>query len=117
MSAAYGSYADGDIAKGNQKLWRTTPWLVTSMLHCGTTAIDLASYEWTAAKFMWRDDWKDVATANYNANKDLVDRDWGFNLKSWEEGTYFNAGMFYAEVWNVLSKVPEPEAVPVPVWF
>ena len=23
-------------------------------------------------------------------------------LKTWDEGTYFNAGMFYGRIWNVL---------------
>ena len=114
---AYQSYNDGKLAKGNQKLWRTTPFWFGTMIRCGSTALDLAAFEWTAAKFNWRSDSEDVARANYEANKARVDQDWANGLKSFNEGVYFNAGMFYGEVWNVLAVLPKVPEEASPAWF
>ena len=49
-----------------------------------------------------QDNWWDVYQATYEANEDLIKVQMDSYLKTWDEGTYFNAGMFYGRIWNVL---------------
>ena len=57
-----------------------------------------------AHAFFEADGWKDVIHANYEAHSDVVDVEWASGMTSWEQGLYFNSGMFYGRVWNVLAK-------------
>merc|ERR1712032_1100173 len=63
----------------------------------GFTDIDTQKTE-----FYDQDDADELAEANYQANKDFVDQQFGYMLNSYNTGVYFNAGMFYARIFNVL---------------
>ena len=52
--------------------------------------------------FVARDDYMDIAMANYDANKAVVDLWWSNCLLTWNQGVYFNAGMFYGEIMAIL---------------
>ena len=52
--------------------------------------------------FFDQEGWRDTYNARYEANKALVDDQMTSYLKTWGEGDYFNAGMFYGRVLNVL---------------
>ena len=56
-----------------------------------------------AHDFFDADGWEDTVEANYNKNKALVDQQWEYGLYSWNNGIYFNAGMFYGRVWYYLA--------------
>ena len=43
--------------------------------------------------------------ANYDANKDYIDQQWGFYLDRWSLGVHFDAGMFYERVWLKLTGI------------
>lgn len=53
-------------------------------------------------QFYARYDADSIAEANYHANKDFVDHQFGLMLKTFNEGVYFNAGMFYGRIFNVI---------------
>ena len=56
-----------------------------------------------AHDFFDQDGWEDIVEANYNKNKDVIDMQWGHGVTSWNQGVYFNAGMFYGRVWYYLA--------------
>ena len=56
-----------------------------------------------------------IAEANYQANKDFVDQQFGYMLNSFNTGVYFNAGMFYARIFNVLVPAGEHTETEEPV--
>ena len=78
---------------------------------CNDTIIDgFNDIRLQKRQFYAQDDADSIAEANYQANKDLVDQQWGFMLDSYNTGVYFNAGMFYARIFNVLvPPVEQPE--------
>ena len=39
-------------------------------------------------------DWDQISKKIYESNKDVIDRDVSLELKQWEEGVFFNSGMF-----------------------
>ena len=39
-----------------------------------------------------------IERKNYEANKDLVDKDYGYIEKQWKNGVFFDAGMFSGQV-------------------
>lgn len=53
------------------------------------------------------DDWESIARNNYETNQDYIDQQWSHTLKTWNEGVYFNAGMFYAYTYAALTVVPD----------
>ena len=55
---------------------------------------------------MDQDDWSEQTDANYAANKDYIDQQWMYMMKSWNEGVYFNAGMFYAYIYAAITASP-----------
>ena len=50
-----------------------------------------------------RKDKDDIIRNNYMANKDYIDQEWSNCLSAWNEGVYFNAGMFYAYTMTALT--------------
>ena len=74
------------------------------MRHCHDTKDYFDQMVDEAHDFFDQRHWEDIIDANYAANKVLVDQQNSFMVKEWNEGTYFNAGMFYGRVWLLLSK-------------
>ncbi len=109
LSAAFTSYNAGEDRKGNKRMRRAEPFWRFSMLTCWETNHYFTRMDHNKDAFFARDDWKSIARDNYNANQDYVDQQWQFCLDSWNTGVYFNAGMFYARVWDKLAFVPEAE--------
>ena len=106
MNAAFTNYNAGDDRKGNKQLHRAEPFFRATMIPCYKTWGYFHEMHHEQKQFLHRDDWRQIARDNYNSNKDYVDQQWQFCLDSWNTGVYFNAGMFYARVWNALADVP-----------
>ena len=74
-----------------------------SMEDCDQTNEYFESLVDQVADFLDTDNWSDVVKQNYEENKAYVDNQWAQCLKTWNEGVYFNSGMFYARTYMVLS--------------
>ena len=48
--------------------------------------------------------WDVIVDENYANQKELIDHQNELMLKSWNEGNYFNAGMFYGRIWYLLAQ-------------
>ena len=102
LNAAFDSFNADDVEAGNQQLADSRFFWRLSMWKCWKTNHKFSKKLHKMDHFYARDDASDIIEANYNANKDSIDQQWGFMLKSFNEGVYFNAGMFYAEIGNIL---------------
>ena len=56
-----------------------------------------------AHTFFDQDGWSDVVNTNMDANKAVIEQQWSYCQTSWDQGIYFNAGMFYGRVWYYLA--------------
>ena len=98
FTRAYRAYNNDDIEHGNDKLQSARlPWRLT-MLTCSDTNSEFTSIMQSVDAFTAQADYMDQAQANYDANPTVIDSNWSNGLKTWNEGVYFNAGMFYGEV-------------------
>ena len=88
---------------GNKAIRDTEPYYRDSMAACDETNAFFEAMAETAHDFFDTDGWEDIVEANYNKNKDLIDMQWGYGMTSWNQGVYFNAGMFYGRVWYYLA--------------
>ena len=108
LDAAFSSYNGGDIDSGNNLIGSSRQLMQNGDAGCDQDVQDTVSAAFSDSfTFTDRDDWEDISSDNYDANQDYVDQQWAYCLKTWNEGVYFNAGMFYGRVYNVLSVVPE----------
>ena len=73
------------------------------MADCSETNAYFENMADQAHDFFDQDGWRDIVSANYNAQKDLVDQEFAFMNTSYEQGIYFNAGMFYGRTWYYLA--------------
>ena len=57
-------------------------------------------------------DWDKVAKQIYDPNKAVVDRDIDLELREWEEGVFFNSGMFAGQIGKIfLDNAPASQPV------
>ena len=90
----------------NKKMLATEDIWENVLAGCDVVHDDFAAIQDEIDSFMARDDWQSLIDSNYAANKEYVDSQWSQALWSWNHGVYFNAAMFYARVWDVVSVVP-----------
>ena len=48
-----------------------------------------------------RSDWKEFAMKVFRANKSFIVRDLDLEIKQWDQGSYFNSGMFAGQISKV----------------
>ena len=107
FTKAYKAYNDDNIERGNDKLQSARlPWRLT-MLTCWDTNSEFTSIMQSIDDFLVQADYMDQAQANFDANPDVISLNWSNGLKTWNEGVYFNAGMFYGEVLVPLTATDE----------
>ena len=99
LERAYESYHAESWESANKSIRDTEPYYRDSMEACTETNAFFEEMADRAHDFFDQDGWHDTAEANYNANKDTIDMQWSYGLNSWDQGVYFNAGMFYGCVW------------------
>ena len=103
LSHAYSNYNDEKYEKGNDWIRDTEHYYRRSMRACHKTNQLFEDMADEAYDFFDQRNWDKIAEANYIKNKDVIDEQWANGLKSWNEGVYFNAGMFYGRVWYYLA--------------
>ena len=98
FTRAYRAYNNENINRGNNIMESARmPWRLT-MATCWKTNPDLNYILQDVDDFLAQADYMEQAQANYDANPTVIDSNWSNGLKTWNEGVYFNAGMFYGEV-------------------
>ena len=55
-------------------------------------------------KFFWDPHWYATVTKNYFEQKDYVDQQWSDGITKFQQGVYFDAGMFYGRPLLALGK-------------
>ena len=110
LNKAFKNYNAGKDQKGNKQMQKAEPWFSASMITCWKTAKYFRRIDDAMDKFFAREDWNTVVQDNYSANQDYIDQQWGYTLKTWNEGVYFNAGMFYAQTFAALAASEEIDA-------
>ena len=103
LSRAYRRYGRENYEGGNQVMMNSQDLWRKSMAACEETNGQFDEIVDAADQFFAQDDWRDIARANYEANKEMVDHQWQLGLYSWNIGVYFDAAMFYGRCWNILA--------------
>ena len=106
LTEAFTDYNVGDNQSGTGIMQLTEPYWKTAMANCPESNPWFDDFFSSSNALFARNDYQTIVDNNYAANKDFVDTDWGFCLQSWNWGIYFDAGMFYGEIWARLSVVP-----------
>ena len=103
LQRAYSKYGAESYTSGNKEIRNTEPYFRSSMADCAETNDAFEEMADRAHTFFDTDGWRDVATANYEKNKAVIDQQWAYGLTSWDQGVFFNAGMFYGRVWYYMA--------------
>ena len=53
--------------------------------------------------FMDQEDAHDIMDDNHEKYADFIATEWVYMMKEWGEGSYFDAGMFWGDIWDKLS--------------
>ena len=104
LISAYSHYGDEDYKGGNQYMFDAENDFRRSMADCDDPDKYFDDIVNTLHDFLDLPNWEDIVNANYADNKELVDHQSMLMMKSWNEGIYFNAGMFYGRIWYMLAQ-------------
>ena len=88
------AYIDGDKATGDAKMADTKPLYKKALSGCGQVAEHMGEWAQKFDDLTKIADWPKVASQIYQDNKAVVDTDIKNELLEWEEGVFFNSGMF-----------------------
>ena len=103
IARAYKKYGKEDYDGGNIKIARAEKFFRVSMADCEETNETFEEMAQWAHDFFGDESWRDTASANYEANKALVDQQWQYGMDRFNSGVYFDAGMFYGRTWSILA--------------
>ena len=78
--------------KESKALWET------AMAGCGEIAKEMGVIAAEFDGIQLRSDWDQISKKIYETNKDVINRDVSLELKEWEEGVFFNSGMFAGQI-------------------
>ena len=104
LIGAYQQYGDEDYKGGNATMLGAEDDFRQSMADCDDPNNYFDDIVNTLNDFLDLPNWEDIVNANYADNKELVDHQSLLMFKSWNEGIYFNAGMFYGRIWYMLAQ-------------
>ena len=108
---AMDAYIAGDSKTGDEKMKESKTLWDTAMAGCGKVAEKMGEIAKEFDDIQKRSDWDKVSKKIYEANKDVIDRDVSLELKQWEEGVFFNSGMFAGQIEKFFLDVkPERDA-------
>ena len=104
------AYIAGDTKTGDEKMDDSRPLFKDAMSGCseGITG-DLLDIYQQIKDMMDKPDWKDYAEKVYKENKVMIDRDIDLEFREWEQGVFFNSGMFAGMVSKIFLPEPTPE--------
>ena len=100
---AFEDYNAGKHEEGNKHMKKATPWWRLQMVTCWKTTKYFNKIDEALDTFFAKDDWSDIVSDNYSTSQAVIDQNWSNTLKTWNEGVYFNAGMFYAYTFSALA--------------
>ena len=101
------AYIVGDHSAGDAKMTATVPLYKEALSGCGRLETLIGNWAQKIDEMKERKDWPQISKQIYKANKDLIDRDTGLELREWEQGVFFNSGMFAGQRGKVfLDNIP-----------
>lgn len=104
------AYIAGNQDLGDDKLKATKALYKTALSTCTDVTGKMQDVMEKAEALVSRDDWAQLAKQIYDDNKTLIDRDVDLELREWQQGVFFNSGMFAGYIEKVfLDARPEPE--------
>ena len=74
-----------------------------SMQDCPDSNVTFDAIIDEAYTFFGTEGFEDTLRDNYDAQKVVIDHQWMLMLYSYNNRSYFNAGMFEGRIWNLLS--------------
>ena len=92
------AYISGDSQTGDKKMKESKALWDTAMAGCGEIAKKMGEISDKFDEIQKRSDWDTFSKKIYETNKDVIDRDVSLELKQWEEGIFFNSGMFAGQI-------------------
>ena len=103
------AYESGDIHTGEKRFSDAEHHYDDAFGGCSREVTDaLTSWKDKVDKMMAMDDWDKISAKIYADNKDVLDQDIQFEFKTWDEGVYFDAGMFAGRYEKVfLDNIPK----------
>ena len=114
-------YIAGDLAAGDAKMKATVPLYKDALSGCGRLATEIGNWAERIDEIKESQDWQPFLKEIYKANKDQIDRDTDLELREWEQGVFFNSGMFAGQRGKVfLDNLPQVPKVPAEFfagWF
>ena len=109
LSKGFKSYQKGKTQKGSKQIFGTFDAYGEAMASCEKTNPSFEKWSEEKDAFFAQENWAQIVKAHYIPRKEYFDTEEGYMLKSWENGEYFQAGMFWAEIWAGLTSIqPEP---------
>lgn len=112
LYSAWEHYFAGDEALGDAMMHCTRPLYESALSKCdkdGTVLDVLGKLDQYYVKWESQPKASELKKKNYEANKEEVDKDFGYMQKTWTEGIPFNTGMFAGQVQVLLEGKPELE--------
>ena len=101
------AYIAGNHADGDAKMTATVPLYKEALSGCGRLETHIGKWAQRIDEMKAREDWPQLLKEIYQANKDVIDRDTGLELREWEQGVFFNSGMFAGQRGKVfLDNIP-----------
>ena len=101
------AYIAGNHADGDAKMTATVPLYKEALSGCGRVEKLIEKWAQRIDEMKAREDWPQLLKEIYQANKDEIDRDTGLELREWEQGVFFNSGMFAGQRGKVfLDNIP-----------
>jgi len=100
---AMAAYENGDTATGDSKFDDAEQYYDDAFGGCEKAVTDALSQWGDKLKNMKsRDDYSDVSEQIYNAHKDEIDLNVSLMFKTWDEGVFYNAGMFAGRIDKIM---------------
>jgi len=100
---AMAAYENGDTSTGDSKFDDAEQYYNDAFGDCEKAVTDALSQWGDKLKNMKsRDDYSDVSEQIYNAHKDEIDLNVSLMFKTWDEGVFYNAGMFAGRIDKIM---------------
>ena len=95
---AFEEYAAGKKMAGDAYLAKTKPLYKRALSDCGNLGDHMHEWSQKMDDLQERKDWPEIAKKIYETNKAIIDRDVDLEVREWQQGVYFNSGMFAGQV-------------------
>ena len=103
LISAWDDYDQDNFDAANETMYNAFDSWGVSMEACDETNRYFDALESNVEWFIGQDNWEDIAQENYTGQEALIDQQWAYFKKVVGEGQFFNAGMFYARCYILLT--------------